>query len=267
MNIQNIPDILLDFYKLTYFKHLHFSLKKEHFYYDDFESCLKNNFRQSETNLYLSQKNTYINEVRSRVITKDLFQLNIRPKIYLDFGYGNGKSSAHICNHYESINKFYGIENKSQVLPINVEVTSSFHSSLCSVSEKVDIISCIHTLHHLPIAEQEKNLVEIYNSLKFDGILYLVEDTWKVERVKEDFGNTDESYIRSILELNDIISNNWFYSKALICQKDYYRDFDNWLKLLLKIGFEINYKNYTGFNSERLHGVPNITIIAKKASR
>ena len=266
MNIQNIPEILFEFYKLTYRRHLNFNIEKEYFLYDSFNICLENNFNQSEKKLYLSRKSTYINDIRSNLITKELFKLNISPKIYLDFGYGDGNISTKICSHHKSIERFYGVEDKNLVIPVNTGVASFFYNSLNSVNEKINVISCIHTLHHLSIKEQERILLEIYDLLEYDGVLYLIEDTWKIERAKEDFGNADESYIRSILELNDVISNSWFYSKPLTCLKDYYRESKEWLKLLSKIGFEINYINYTGFNSERLHGVPNITIIAKKTA-
>jgi hypothetical protein len=259
-----IPKLLIELYVKSYFNNLNLKIDASIFKFDSFYQYLDSN-NNSFDNAVIRNKIAFYKE-NNAIIEKiqPILNYSFAPKTYLDFGYGEGFISRFLCSFFSSIRTFYGVENTNKVIPLDINIERFFYNSLEFIKQEIQFVSAIHTLHHIDTINQKAILEKIFEIMSTEGILYLVEDSWRNNFKDNTYPNYCEQDIRNLLEINDYISNNWFYSNELTNDSSYYRSKEEWENLLSVIGFEIIESNFKQFNNKRLHGVPSISIIAKK---
>ena len=194
----------------------------------------------------------------------------------LDFGCGTGRISRYLASRLPSLERIVGVDTDRSVLPDVVRIGNADADWLTDLSslrqnEQFDMIAIVHTLHHVHQDAQVSLLAQLAQRLRSGGVLYLVEDSWDEARVARESNVFDRVFNalptelkRSVFRKNDDISNNWFYQRDLPVDDCWYRSMKEWTMLLDMCGLIPVSHDVVGFKSDRLHGVPNGWIIARR---
>lgn len=287
---RDLERILFDYYEQTFLRHLGVQLPFRAWNLRQFESfweLLEARFSQQDAaavaNRIVQYRTDAAPAIKMEPLVRYLNKHSIQPAEVLDFGSGDGMGLRMLTTCFETINVAVGVETDIDVITIATYATKQLHKSIrvvpsLNVLEReeicFDLVTAVHTLHHLNYEAHDLILKSVFNLLDDGGIFYLYEDTWNSSVVEK---NTQHSHVdKSFLELpsnqkqelfvlNEFWANSWFYERHLEVNVQSYRTLEEWGVLFTRNGFTIIDQGTCLFDARRLHGVPAGWILARKA--
>ncbi len=137
--------------------------------------------------------------------------------------------------------------------------------------EKPDSIVLTWTLHHMEYEEQERYMGYIYDALKINSYVVVLEDSYssisKPENGSElytQFMNWEESDRKKIMSVYDWVANRVLAQREKVPIPFAYQTMEKWEELFKKTGFSIENKKFIGFPNDRDINTPQSLIILKK---
>jgi trans-aconitate methyltransferase len=277
-----IDSFLFDFYELSFKSLLALTFPRNEAYRyltlaDYITGNLNPNQRVSVSERLKSYTENIAPFLKYRPLLEFLKKTPNPSKEILDFGCASGISSRWLFKMLKA-KRLYGVDTDSSVLPRNIAKLAKkflWVNSLTEInnpSEQIDLITIVHTLHHLTTNTRAIILNDIHEILNEHGLIYVLEDSLddilnKVMRTNhfdQSYHSFDNRKRKQVLLRNDYWSNSWTYGRELDSNVELYHSSPEWRETLVSIGFEVLEYGFSGFDPMRLHGVPSTWIIARK---
>lgn len=137
--------------------------------------------------------------------------------------------------------------------------------------EKPDAVVLTWTLHHMEYPEQERYMEYIYDALKTNSYVVILEDSLSLTLKPENGSELYQHFMQwKENERNKIMSVYDWVANRVLAQRDKvpipfaYRTLESWNELFNKIGFSIESNQFIGFPNDRDINTPQTMIILRK---
>lgn len=279
MPSQVVQDLLYEFYQHSYSHVLGLKPPPSAFSHKHFQHWATVQMDENQWQDITQRINTYQQQhapyLKTELLLHFLKTSGLPLKSYLDFGCGTGTIARFLITQIPSLRRVVGVDIDSSVLPSFSQigcVTTDWITDVSYISpqERYDLLTIIHTLHHVGRSIRPM-LAQLSLRLRSGGFLYLVEDSWGDQVGLHEANIFDARFNafpvelkQEVFQINDEISNNWFYERNLDVGHCWYRSLEEWTNLLDECGLVLVEHKVSGFKINRLHGIPAVEIIARR---
>jgi 2-polyprenyl-3-methyl-5-hydroxy-6-metoxy-1,4-benzoquinol methylase len=137
------------------------------------------------------------------------------------------------------------------------------------LKEQPDSVTMTWVLHHMEFEEQERYLKYLYTALKPEAQVVILEDTYSESLRPLEGAKRHDNFIKwpsknrfEIMAVQDWLANRVLARREKIPIPFGYRTLEDWVDLLRKIGFKVEFAKYLGFPKERDINNPQGLIVA-----
>lgn len=280
--------LLFSYYNISFSKLLDIEFLYDKIHYENIV-CLKeyinNNYPNFKAHDTKTKLKTYQIQIapfcKSQPLLQFLYNYSRTIENLIDFGCGFGHFLNYLINNLATLQNVVGIDtdeialSKCTVKNPNVLLCSNLSEAKIHINS-FDLITAVHTFHHINKDEHVKILSQFNKLLIPDGILYIYEDSWstnfsttwkELKNIDDKFLNLTASQKLDLYLLNEYWSNCWCYERNMNFDQVFYLTLREWIDTLVYSSFNILSIGIIGFDIRRLHGVPSVWIIAKPANK